>query len=305
MGFEQLAALKTQLAEKARQEKLAKQGGGGKGRGPRPSNAPAAKADASTNAAESSAGKQGAGVPTAGVPAAGHSGAGKRTDGRPTGGKPGGGKPAPRKQPVERTARADRPERKDRQDRGARASREAAAPTDPVLLLIRKLQNRFAATFPKKPAPKVPLKIGVFEDLMTHASELGADEAQLRAAIKTWCGGSRYWACMVEGAARIDLAGQPAGVVTAADAQRARRLENHREKRAQQRANPTGPQQSAAAEQAVAGAVPDVSASVAIDASETATAAHTGADASAISTDTDSHDAQSQATQTEPVSGNP
>ncbi|RKP55950.1 ProQ/FinO family protein [Pararobbsia silviterrae] len=211
MGFEQLAALKTQLAEKARQEKLAKQGGAGKGRGPRPPKPGDAKPHASGE------------------------------DRRPNaaGAKPQGQSPAgkPRKKHTERVVRPAR-------DNAARPAREPATPTDPVLLLIRKLQNRFAATFPKKPAPKVPLKIGIFEDLMAHAAELGADEAQLRAAIKTWCGGSRYWACMVEGASRIDLAGNAAGVVTAADAHRARRLEVHREKRAQQRAAAPAPAQA-------------------------------------------------------------
>ena len=36
--------------------------------------------------------------------------------------------------------------------------------------------------------------------------------------ISTWCRGNRYWASMVEGAPRLDLNGQPAGVVTAGQA---------------------------------------------------------------------------------------
>ena len=247
MGFEQLAALRTQLAEKARQEKLAKQGGsGGQGRGSRPPKQTVSEFDAvsdgtrptSEGKPKHSAHKPGNKPTHKPANKPGHRPAHKPTDphAHASAHKP-AGKPA--------NASSDRPARsepqhaqaqhKKRTERAARPAREPATPTDPVLLLIRKLQNRFTATFPKKPAPKVPLKIGVFEDLMTHATELGADEAQLRAAIKTWCGGSRYWACMIEGAARIDLAGNSAGVVTAADANRARRLEAHREKRAQQR----------------------------------------------------------------------
>ena len=50
---------------------------------------------------------------------------------------------------------------------------EPAKPVDPVLQAIAKLQKRFPATFPKNPAPKVPLKVGIFEDLVPHAQELG------------------------------------------------------------------------------------------------------------------------------------
>jgi ProP effector len=230
MGFEQLAALRSQLAEKARQEKLAKQGGAGQGRGPRPPKPQVArtegdpvsstKAEAGTADASNKSGER--------KPAVARHGGG----GRPGAPRPGGGKPEGARAGGGQKQGAPR---KLREERAPRPAREPAAPADPVLMLIRKLQNRFGATFPKKPAPKVPLKIGIFEDLMAHSAELGADEAQLRAAIKTWCGGARYWACMVEGVARIDLKGEAAGEVTAADANRARRLEAHREKRTQQR----------------------------------------------------------------------
>ncbi|MCY0855066.1 ProQ/FINO family protein [Cupriavidus sp. D39] len=40
-----------------------------------------------------------------------------------------------------------------------------------------KLQQRFPKTFPKNPAPKVSLKIGLFEDLILHARELGGIRA--------------------------------------------------------------------------------------------------------------------------------
>ena len=66
-------------------------------------------------------------------------------------------------------------------------------PVDPVVLTIGKLQKRFPKAFPKNPLPKVPLKIGIFEDLLAHATELALSETELRAAIKIWCRGSRYW----------------------------------------------------------------------------------------------------------------
>ncbi|PTB21885.1 prop effector [Trinickia symbiotica] len=96
-------------------------------------------------------------------------------------------------------------------------------PVDPVLRTIGKLQKRFPAAFPKKPAPKVPLKIGILADLLAHAEELKLKEDEIRLGVSTWCRGSRYWACLTDGAVRVDLTGAPAGSVTARDAAFARR----------------------------------------------------------------------------------
>jgi ProP effector len=106
----------------------------------------------------------------------------------------------------------------------SKTSRRAGAKNDtvdPVLRAIGKLQKRFPAAFPKNPAPKVPLKIGILADLLA-AGELGLNEAEIRDAISTWCRGNRYWACLTDGAARVDLTGAAAGVVTARDAAFAR-----------------------------------------------------------------------------------
>ncbi|WP_331251499.1 ProQ/FinO family protein [Cupriavidus necator] len=67
----------------------------------------------------------------------------------------------------------------------------------------------------------MPLKIGIFEDLVPCAQDLSLSEAELREAIKTWCRGARYWACLIEGASRMDLAGQEAEQVRPEDAKRA------------------------------------------------------------------------------------
>lgn len=170
MGFEQLAALKAQLAKQAKEARPAKQ----------------AKEARPTKEAR---------------PA---------NDARPA--KP------PR-------ARAD----------AATKPANAGKPVDPVIQAIGKLQKRFPLAFPKNPAPKVPLKVGIFEDLLQHAASLALDEAMLRDAVRTWCRGTRYWTCMVEGAMRLDLAGESAGQVTLADAKRAQqqRSQQHRASRAQ------------------------------------------------------------------------
>jgi ProP effector len=111
-----------------------------------------------------------------------------------------------------------------------------AKPVDPVVRSIGRLQKRFPIAFPKNPAPKLALKIGIFEDLVVHAKELSLTEAELRDAIKTWCRGGRYWKSLVEGAARVDLAGVEAGKVTAQEAAGAQRLLAHRAAKGAQKA---------------------------------------------------------------------
>jgi ProP effector len=117
---------------------------------------------------------------------------------------------------------------------------------DPVVLTIGKLQKRFPKAFPKNPSPKVPLKIGIFEDLLAHATELALTETELRAAIKIWCRGSRYWTSMVEGAIRVDLAGEEGGRVSPEDGVRATKLEEGRLARVASKA--AAPEKAAVAE---------------------------------------------------------
>ncbi|MGT2453630.1 ProQ/FINO family protein [Cupriavidus basilensis] len=70
--------------------------------------------------------------------------------------------------------------------------------------------------------------LGIFEDLLPHAQERALTEAELREAIKTWCRGARYWACLIEGGSRMDLAGQEVGQVRPEDAKRAQQLQARR-----------------------------------------------------------------------------
>lgn len=110
----------------------------------------------------------------------------------------------------------------------AEESRTAAkknTKVDPVVLIIGQLQKKFPLAFPKNPAPKVPLKIGIHKDLIEQTEQLGIGKNELRAAIKTWCKGKRYWDCLVEGAARIDLEGNAAGLVTKEEAKQDKVLE--------------------------------------------------------------------------------
>jgi ProP effector len=114
-----------------------------------------------------------------------------------------------------------------------RADSKRNAPVDAVVLTIGKLQHRYPKAFPKSPEPKVPLKVGVLQDLLACSAELGLTEKEIRDAMKTWCRGGRYWACTVAGASRVDLNGQKVGEVSEHDASRASLLEAQRSARAQ------------------------------------------------------------------------
>jgi ProP effector len=89
---------------------------------------------------------------------------------------------------------------------------------DPALEAIWRLQKHFPLAFPVNPAPKIPLKEGILKDLEQHLELLGISSEQLKLGIAAWCRGSRYWACMVENALRLDLSGQAICSVTASQA---------------------------------------------------------------------------------------
>jgi ProP effector len=133
--------------------------------------------------------------------------------------RPADGRP---KRPAESKPKAAAPRAR------AREPREPREPVDPLVESIWHLQKQFPQAFPKKPAAKVPLKLGILKDAAQHLEALGMTEAQLQQAIATWCQGSRYWACLVENAVRVDLQGQASGTVTAQQAAHARRLASRR-----------------------------------------------------------------------------
>lgn len=104
---------------------------------------------------------------------------------------------------------------------------------DPVLISIGRLQKQFPLAFPKKPDPKVPLKLGISDDLCARAQELGLNDEQIKEAVATWCKGSRYWVATVQDAPRLALDGTPDGAVTAGEAAHATyQLRRHRREQA-------------------------------------------------------------------------
>jgi ProP effector len=81
-------------------------------------------------------------------------------------------------------------------------------------------------TFPECFSPaghlRRPLKVGILHELLAHPN-LGLSPVRLRRVIGRYANSGGYLANMVEGAARVRLDGQAAGVVTSDEAEHARR----------------------------------------------------------------------------------
>jgi ProP effector len=86
---------------------------------------------------------------------------------------------------------------------------------DRIVHIIARLQKHFPKAFPKNPLPKVPLKVGILDDLISRSKEIGISEADLRDALQTWCRTRRYSDSMKFGAKRLDLDGFNTGEVKA------------------------------------------------------------------------------------------
>jgi len=248
MGFEELAALKQQLSKRAQADKPQRSqaerpardsrgsqespGAQGRVQGTKASAAPGAQSSKPRNASAAPAARTG--------PADGatrnrhrHGEAGKPGQGGFAGRRPTApanaktGEQAANGADVQKdpAAAARKPaEQAQRGPRPPRPEKRAQPPVEPVVITIGQLQKRFPLAFPKNPAPKLPLKLGISKDLIAQAETLALSEADLLEAIKVWCQGSRYWAAMTKGAARVNLEGQPEGIVTPEQAAHARSL---------------------------------------------------------------------------------
>jgi len=227
MGFEQLAALRDQLAKQAAEERR-RQG----------------KPEPRANPDEGKAGDK---QEAKGHPAKPNGKSGAPRPHRGNTNRPGEGRP---NKPGE--ARGNRPQR--------RAEKPQEPPRDPLLVAIGRLQKHFPKTFPKRPDPRVPLKLGIIDDLYAHAGKLHLSEEEIKQAVATWCSAQRYWACLVKDAARLDLNGEPSGTVTPAEAAHASFLARKQRKKAQE--------EKAAAAKKAAPAQPDEAESPAPSAAE-------------------------------------
>jgi ProP effector len=86
--------------------------------------------------------------------------------------------------------------------------------------ILELLCERFPRTFARNPSGRQPLKLGIDRDLVARLGGIVSRSALKRAlGIYTSC--LEYRATLIEGAARIDLDGNPAGAVTAGEAEHA------------------------------------------------------------------------------------
>jgi hypothetical protein len=97
---------------------------------------------------------------------------------------------------------------------------------------LSELQNRFPLAFcsPDAPAPWRPLKIGIHREIAETAPDLANPRRFLRCALGAYVNHLHYLAGHLAGAVRIDLDGNPSGIVTAkqAAAARARSIKGRR-----------------------------------------------------------------------------
>jgi ProP effector len=116
---------------------------------------------------------------------------------------------------------------------------------------LRILVKAFPRCFFRADHLRQPLKVGILHELLAHP-HLEIAPVRLRRIIGVYANSHGYWTNTVEGCARIGLDGQPAGAVTADEAEHARgRLRGEaagREKQAARAASkmqPGGPQTGA------------------------------------------------------------
>ncbi|MFP5518075.1 MAG: ProQ/FINO family protein [Alphaproteobacteria bacterium] len=84
----------------------------------------------------------------------------------------------------------------------------------------RALAHNFPACFnpPKSRTPKHPLKVGITADIIargvTGEDGLPLSRNRIERAVRDYCLGTKYRAALVAGAIRVDLDGNPAGIVS-------------------------------------------------------------------------------------------
>ena len=83
--------------------------------------------------------------------------------------------------------------------------------------ILELLCVRFPKIFARDPAERLPLKRGIHRDLVVRLGGLSSRTA-LKRILGDYTACPEYRAKLIEGAARIDLDGNPAGAVTANEA---------------------------------------------------------------------------------------
>jgi ProP effector len=104
----------------------------------------------------------------------------------------------------------------------AEKSRGTAAMSDSVTNVeaaISELVAAFPAAFTLDPVLVRPVKLGIKDDLYERSA---MSHRRITAALRAYCNSVQYLKASIEGAVRIDLAGEPSGAVTATEAHHAR-----------------------------------------------------------------------------------
>jgi ProP effector len=83
---------------------------------------------------------------------------------------------------------------------------------------ISELVAAFPAAFALDPMLVRPVKLGIRDDLCAQST---ISRGRVSAALRSYCHSAPYLTASTEGTARIDLTGEPAGTVTATEAQHA------------------------------------------------------------------------------------
>ena len=83
---------------------------------------------------------------------------------------------------------------------------------------ITELVKAFPAAFTLDSLQVRPLKLGIKDDIYARSD---MSRRRITAALRTYCSSANYLAACTEGAVRVDLAGEPAGSVTGAEAEHA------------------------------------------------------------------------------------
>jgi ProP effector len=96
-----------------------------------------------------------------------------------------------------------------------RQSAKEKKPRSAVIRARQLLSKRFPLCFSKFKKPKQPLKIGITADIIAACPDVL--HRDIRDALSDYTKGPTYQSALVEGAARIDLNGEPAGFVTIHD----------------------------------------------------------------------------------------
>jgi hypothetical protein len=84
---------------------------------------------------------------------------------------------------------------------------------------ISELVAAFPATFTLDPTLVRPVKLGIKNDLYGQSA---MSHRRITAALRAYCNSAQYLQVSIEGAVRIDLAGEPSGAVTGPEAHHAR-----------------------------------------------------------------------------------